>query len=137
MTDNFNTKQVNEQIEKSFAGPVRNYAGLVLDYTEKAAELQYNAVKAYMDIGLQQAREFLDIKDQNDIQAYVAKQPQVAQTVADRVRGDVEKVVELQKDFAEKSRKVVEDGASSAAKSANATQSSGSSAAQKSASASK
>lgn len=137
MTDNFNTKQVNEQVEKSFAGPVRNYTGLILDHAEKVAELQYNAVKAYMDLGLQQAREVLDIKDQNDIRAYVAKQPQVAQTVADRVRGDLEKVIELQKDFAEESRKVVEDSVSSAAKSANATQSSASSTAQKSASASK
>lgn len=127
MIGNINMQQVNEQFEKAFATPVRSYATLALDHAEKLAALQYSSAKAYMDLGLEQARSALDIKDQNDVQAFVSKQQKFAQTLADRVKGDMEKVVELQKDFADKSRKVVEDGVSSATKSAKTTKSSGSS----------
>lgn len=133
MIGSLNMQQVNQQFEKTFA-PVRNYTNLALDHAEKLAELQYNAAKAYVNLGLEQARAALEIKDQNDVQAFVSKQQKLAQTVADRVKGDLEKVVELQKEFADGSRKVVESGVAPAAKS---SQGSGSSTTQKTAAASK
>lgn len=127
MTD-INPNQVFEQFEKSVFAPARNYTGLALDHFEKLFEVQYDAIKAYSDLGVQQARAALDIKDHNDVQAYVANQQQVVQSVAERAKGDAEKVVALNQDFAEKAKKAIEGGVSeitkaqkTAAKSASTT----------------
>ena len=111
MATNMNFNQVNEQIEKTVMGPMRAYATLAMDHLEKMAEVQYDAAKAYTDFGMQQMRSALDIKSPEDVQAYLQEQQKAAETMGNRLKGDAEKVVALNQEFAEKAQKTVEENA--------------------------
>jgi len=112
--------QFNAQFEKLFVGPARTYASLLVDHTEQLVKTQLEATKAYADVGLKQYRAALDIKDQKDLQSYVEGQQKLAQELGERVKGDAEKVVNLNQEFVQKAQKVAEDTTKSAAKTARA-----------------
>lgn len=98
----------NDQAEKMFMGPTREYAKLAMAYAEKMIDAQMEATKTYADIGMGQARAMLDIKDTKGLQAYAEGQQKVAQDLSERVKGDAEKVVALNQDFVNEARKLVE-----------------------------
>ncbi|MDN3517592.1 phasin family protein [Aquisalimonas lutea] len=110
--------QMQKQFDSTIAGPARTYASLVLDHFEQLASLQFDAVKAYAETGVQQARAALDVKDASDVRAYVENQQKIAKDLGERFKGDAEKVVSLNQDFAQKAQKVTEDTAKSASKAA-------------------
>ncbi|MRH77324.1 phasin family protein [Spiribacter sp. C176] len=98
----------NEQAEKMFMGPTREYAKLAMAYAEKMIDAQMEAAKTYTEIGMGQARAVLDIKDTKGLQAYAEGQQKIAQDLSERVKGDAEKVVALNQDFVNEARKLVE-----------------------------
>lgn len=109
MSNAFDTKQVSEQFESLFFGPVRAYASLTVDYAEKLAHAQLDATKAYADTGLAQLRTLLSVKDAEGLRAYLEGQQKVAKDLAERLKGDAEKVVSLQQDFVQQSQKLTEE----------------------------
>ncbi|PMR79336.1 phasin family protein [Halomonas urumqiensis] len=107
---NFDTKQFDtKQFEAMFFGPARAYAALTVDYTEKLANAQLDATKAYTDTGLAQLRTLMNVKDAEGLRAYMEGQQKVAKDLAERMKGDAEKVVSLQQDFVQQSQKLTED----------------------------
>ena len=116
--DTFN--KANEQAEKLFMGPTRDYAKLAMDYAEKMIDAQMEAAKTYTDIGMKQARAALDIKDAEALKAYAEEQQKVAQEMSERVKGDAEKVVAMNQDFANEARKLVETNVKTASETAAA-----------------
>ena len=113
-----NFKQINEQFEKNVLGPAREVAKMGLEHVEKLASVQLEAAKAYSDMGVKQARAALDIRDQEGVKAYMENQQQFTQSFADRLKGDAEKVVALNQEFAEKAQKAVQDNVSNATQAA-------------------
>lgn len=111
--------QASQQFESVFFGPARAYAALTLDYTEKLLTTQYEAVKAYSDISLNQARAALDIKDAEGLRTYVEGQQKVAKDLSERVKGDAEKVVALNQEFVQKGQKLAEENIQTASKAAS------------------
>ncbi|KAF0286304.1 phasin family protein [Spiribacter sp. SSL99] len=110
-----------EQAEKLFMGPTRSYAKLAMDYTQKVMDAQIEAARTYTDLGMQQARAALDIKDPSALQQYAEKQQEAAKNLGERVKADGEKVVALNQDFANEARKLVESSAQSASETAKET----------------
>ncbi|MBE0490135.1 MAG: phasin family protein [Halomonas sp.] len=107
---NFDTKQFDtQQFDALFFGPARAYASLAVDYTEKLAHAQLDATKAYTDTGLAQLRTLLTVKDAEGLKSYMEGQQKVAKDLAERLKGDAEKVVALQQDFAQQSQKLTEE----------------------------
>jgi phasin family protein len=107
---NFDTKQFDtKQLESLFVGPARAYAALTVDFTEKLATAQYEATRAYAETSFAQLRNLADVKDAEGLRAYMEGQQKVATDMTERLKGDAEKVVSLQKDFAEKSQKLTEE----------------------------
>ena len=102
---NFDTKQ----FDALFFGPARAYANLAVDYTEKLAHAQLDATKAYTDTGLAQLRTLMSVKDAEGLKSYMEGQQKVAKDMAERMKGDAEKVVSLQQDFVQQSQKLTED----------------------------
>ena len=97
---NFDTKQFDtQQFDSLFFGPARAYASLAVDYTEKLAHAQLDATKAYTDTGLAQLRTLMTVKDAEGLKSYMEGQQKVAKDLAERLKGDAEKVVALQQDF--------------------------------------
>ncbi|GGX87776.1 hypothetical protein GCM10007160_13940 [Litchfieldella qijiaojingensis] len=109
--------QTTEQFESLFFAPARTYATLTLDYTEKLMAAQFEAAKAYSDVGLSQARAALDIKDAEGLRSYVEGQQKVAQDISERLKDDAEKVAALNQEFVQKSQKLAEDNLKAASKS--------------------
>ncbi len=110
--------KVNEQTEKMFMGQTRDYAKLAMDYAEKMIDAQMEAAKTYTDIGMQQARAALEIKDTEALKAYAEEQQKVAKEMSERVKGDAEKVVAMNQDFVNEARKLVESNVKTASEAA-------------------
>ncbi|WP_346798494.1 phasin family protein [Halomonas sp. Bachu 37] len=104
-----NTNEMTQQFDNLFMAPLRAYATLSADFTEKMINAQLDAGKAYSDTGLAQVREFFSIKDAEGLRSYMESQQKVAKSLTERVKGDADKVVSLQQDFIQKSQKLTED----------------------------
>jgi len=51
----------------------------------------------------------MDVKDAEGLRSYMEGQQKVAKDLAERAKGDADKVVSLQQDFIQKSQKITED----------------------------
>lgn len=112
--------QATQQVESLFIAPARSYAALTLDYSEKLMATQYDTAKAYAEIGLNQVRAALDIKDAEGLRSYVEGQQQAAKDFSERLKSDTEKVVSLNQEFVQQSQKLAEDNMKSASKATTA-----------------
>merc|ERR1712000_145906 len=93
---------MTQQFDNLFMAPARAYMSLSIDYSEKLLNAQLDANKAYVDTGIAQMRQLMSVKDAEGLQ-------KVAKELAERVKGDADKVVSLQQDFLQKSQKLTED----------------------------
>ncbi|MEX0430363.1 phasin family protein [Spiribacter insolitus] len=121
MMNNEMFTKYSEQAEKLFMAPTRDYAKLAMDYAEKLIDAQMEAARTYNELGLQQARAMLDIKDTAALQQYAEKQQAVAKDLGERVKGDAEKVVAMNQDFVNETRKLVESSVQSVSDTATQT----------------
>tara|TARA_R110000851_G_scaffold2201_8_gene8516 strand:- start:997 stop:1377 length:381 start_codon:yes stop_codon:yes gene_type:complete len=104
-----NTNEMTQQFDNMFMAPVRAYMALSIDYSEKMVNAQMVASKAYFDTGVAQMRQMMDVKDAEGLRSYMEGQQKVAKDLAERAKGDADKVVSLQQDFIQKSQKITED----------------------------
>ncbi|EHA17393.1 MULTISPECIES: phasin family protein [Halomonadaceae] len=104
-----NTNEMTQQFDNMFMAPVRAYMALSIDYSEKMVNAQMDASKAYFDTGVAQMRQMMDVKDAEGLRSYMEGQQKVAKDLAERAKGDADKVVSLQQDFIQKSQKITED----------------------------
>ncbi|WP_192036814.1 phasin family protein [Halomonas sp. YLGW01] len=116
--NSINFGKTTEQLESLFFGPARAYAALTLDYSEKLVSAQFDAIKAYSDTSLSQARAAMDIKDAEGLRSYIEDQQKIAKDLGERVKGDAEKVVALNQDFAQQSQQLVESSVKTASQAA-------------------
>jgi len=112
MTNDFFSQfgKFSESAEK-FVAPMRELVGLNVDYLEKVADLQLDAVKAYSDLGIKQLRAATSISDVQGFQDYVKAQGDTVNTLSKRVQDDAQKVVSLSKDYADKAQKLAQTNA--------------------------
>lgn len=104
-----NTNEMTQQFDNMFMAPARAYMALSVDYTEKMINAQMDASKAYFDTGVAQVRQVMNVKDAEGLRSYMESQQKVAKELAERAKGDADKVVSLQQDFIQKSQKITED----------------------------
>lgn len=104
--------------ETMLLGPARAYAALSIDYSEKLVGAQLEAVKAYTDTSLAQARKLLEVRDADGLRSYLEGQQQFAKDVTERLKGDAEKAVTLHQDFFQQSQKLAESSLQEAQKAA-------------------
>lgn len=104
-----NTNEMNQQFDNMFMAPARAFMALSVDYTEKMINAQMDASKAYTDTGIAQMRQMMNVKDAEGLRSYMESQQNVAKELAERAKGDADKVVSLQQDFMQKSQKLTED----------------------------
>lgn len=104
-----NTNEMTQQFDNMFMAPMRAYMALSVDYTEKMINAQMDASKAYVDTGIAQMRQMMDVKDAEGLRSYMEGQQKVVKELAERAKGDADKVVSLQQDFIQKSQKITED----------------------------
>lgn len=105
----FNTNEMNQQFDNVFMAPARAYAALTIDYAEKMLNAQVEANQAYAETGINQLRQLTSVKDPQGLRNYMEGQQQVVKQLAERVKGDSDKVVSLQQDYFKKSQKLTEE----------------------------
>lgn len=105
----FNTNEMTQQFDNLFMAPARAYMTLSIDYSEKLLNAQLDANKAYVDTGIAQVRQLMSVKDADGLRSYMESQQKVAKDLAERVKGDADKVVSLQQDFLQKSQQLTEE----------------------------
>ncbi len=109
MMRTLNTNEMTQQFDNLFMAPARAYMSLSIDYSEKLINAQLDANKAYVDTGIAQMRQLMSVKDVDGLRSYMEGQQKVAKELAERVKGDTDKVVSLQQDFLQKSQKLTEE----------------------------
>lgn len=109
MMRTLNTNEMTQQFDNLFMAPARAYMNLSIDYSEKLINAQLDANKAYVDTGIAQMRQLMSVKDVDGLRSYMEGQQKVAKELAERVKGDTDKVVSLQQDFLQKSQKLTEE----------------------------
>jgi len=114
-----NLNGIQEQTEKLVTGPARSYAALALDHLEQLVNAQIEAGRAYTEVGLQQARAALDIRDVQGFQAYAEGQQKAVKDLGERVKADTARFAALNEEFVGKTRKLVEDNVATAGKAAS------------------
>lgn len=113
-----NTTEMTQQLENAFMSPMRSMAAMNIDFMEKMVNAQLDAGKAYVDASMTQARNLMDVKDAEGLRHYMESQQEVAKNMAERVKGDADKVVGLQQDYMKQSQKLTEEGVKKAQESA-------------------
>lgn len=108
------TQKSAEQFEGLFVEPARAYGSLTLEYYEKLMATQVEAARAYADLGLAQARAWIDVRDADGLKKVLDGQQQVARDLGERFRADAEKVNALGQDFVQKSQALAEKSMKSA-----------------------
>lgn len=110
---NVNVEKNIEQFNSLFLAPIRAYAALSLDYSEKLINAQFEATKACTETGLDQVRALMDVKDMEGLRGYLESQQKVAKDLGERFKGDAEKVVAMNQEFVQQGQKLAEDNAKS------------------------
>lgn len=110
--------QLNAQFEKLLLGPTRAFMGLGVAHLEKLINAQLEATKAYTELSLQQARAACEIREPKDLESYIQGQQKAAKILGERVKGDAERVVALNREFTEKAQQLVQESANGLGKTA-------------------
>jgi phasin family protein len=101
--------KATQQFENLVVEPGRAYGALALEYTEKLYAAQFDAVRACADMGMAQARSWLDVKDADSLKKVVEGQQKTTQDMTERFKGDAEKVAALGQEYLQKGQKLVEE----------------------------
>ncbi|WP_447556174.1 phasin family protein [Vreelandella sp. EE22] len=104
----FNNSPLGEQFQQLFMAPMQTFAALGVDASERMFNAQLEAQKAYADIGIEQARKLMEVKDAEALRDYMEGQQRVAKQVVERVKGNADTVASIQRDFFQKSQKLTE-----------------------------
>ena len=108
--------QMNKQIEQLVSGPARSFAELTISHMESLVSNQMELSKRYTDLGFKQVRAALDIKAPQDVQSYLESQQDVARQLSESVKADAEKVVSMNRKFAEQAQALTQQNVQAAAK---------------------
>ncbi|MDN3557919.1 phasin family protein [Halomonas maura] len=103
------TDKTTEQFESLFVQPVRSYAALNLEYAEKLMSTQFDSARALTDLGLAQARGWLEVKDADGVKKAMEGQQKAFQDLGERVKSDSEALMTLGQEYVQKGQKLVEE----------------------------
>ncbi|WP_444676919.1 phasin family protein [Halomonas sp. E19] len=107
-------EKTQQQFEAFFSTPVRAYGSLTLEYYEKLLSAQFEIFRSYSEIGIAQARSWLDVKDADSLKKVVESQQKAAKEFGERLQGDTKKVVDLNQEFLQRGQKLAEQNLKSA-----------------------
>lgn len=102
-----NTKKT-EQIQEALA-PAVAFNKLFIEMAEKAMGLQVSSMQKLSQIGFNNMNAMFNIQSAEDVKSYAEQQQNIAKEVAEIVTADVSQMGELNKNFLENSRKLVEE----------------------------
>lgn len=113
------TPNVNASFERLVAAPYRSYADLVLEYCQKLSAAQNDAIRAGTDLGMAQARTWLEARDAESFKLVVESQQKATQHMSERFKGDAERIAALSQEYIQKGQQLVQKNVKSLSASAS------------------
>ncbi|XKH59697.1 phasin family protein [Halomonas sediminis] len=107
-------EKASQQFESAMISPMRSYAVAALNYYDQLLNAQIDAMRAYTDMSMEQARTWLDVKDTDSIKKAMESQQKIAANLTERMKGDAEKVISMSQDFAQQSQEMTEENSKKA-----------------------
>jgi len=101
------------QAEKLMA-PVQQLARLSMSNGEKLYALQLEIAQSYVDLGVEQMKSLIEVKDTESLQAFVTKQVDVAKNVSDKILSDAQAVAELGNNINSETQKLARESLTAA-----------------------
>lgn len=103
------SNKATEQFDELVASPLRGIGAMNLDFTEKLINAQLDSARALADLGLAQARVWLEVKDAESFKKAVESQQKLAQDASERFRKDAEALMGLSQDYMQQGQKMTEE----------------------------
>lgn len=100
------------QIEK-LVSPAQQFAMLSLNNGEKLYALQLEIAQSYVDLGVEQLKALIEVKDSESFRAYVLNQVDVAKNVGEKLIADAQAVAELGSRFNTETQKLANESLNS------------------------
>ncbi|MBS9402738.1 phasin family protein [Halomonas sp. TRM85114] len=101
------TPNIDESFERLVA-PCRSYADLMLEYCQKLSAAQNDAIRAGTDLGMAQARTWLEARDAETFKLVVESQQKTTEDISERFKGDADRIMALSREYILKGQKLVE-----------------------------
>ena len=105
------TEQLQQSAERAremFLAPTQELTSLNIDFLGKLADIHLNSIKNLTDLGLQNARAALEVRDAEGFQQYIQRQSETASTLTSQVQEESRKLVDLGQDYARKAGEVAQ-----------------------------
>ncbi|WP_027967368.1 phasin family protein [Halomonas halocynthiae] len=103
------SNKFTEQLEEMMVSPLRGIGAMNLEFTEKMVNAQLDSARAMADLGLAQARVWLEVKDADGFKQAVESQQKAAQQAGERLKKDSEALMSLSQDYLQKGQKMTEE----------------------------
>ncbi|MGO2131436.1 MAG: phasin family protein [Halomonas sp.] len=103
------TNKFTEQFEEMMVSPLRGIGAMNLEFTEKMVNAQLDSARAMADLGLAQARVWLEVKDADGFKKAVESQQKAAQDAGERLKKDSEALMSLSQDYLQQGQKMTEE----------------------------
>lgn len=94
VVDLFNLNKVLET-QQTLPEPLVKANKLLVESMEKVMVFQMNALKSYMDIGLNQMKAAAEITDAKSLQDFYARQAEIAKTVQQKMMSDAKAISDM------------------------------------------
>lgn len=89
---------LNEKTQQLFS-PISKVNELILSNLKEIVEIQSQALSNYAEIGINQTKAAMEIRDTDSFTAFVNQQKEIAETAQAQFKGDLEKMTELANKF--------------------------------------
>lgn len=103
---------------KSFNTPFTKLNSLFVENVEKITELQFQALKTYTDLGINQLKKAAEIKDADSARAFTTAQAEAATAINKKVVEDAKVFSDLATDFKNQVEAIMEEARTTATKAA-------------------
>jgi hypothetical protein len=103
------SNKATEQFEELMVSPLRGIGAMNLEFTEKLINAQLDSARALADLGLAQARVWLEVKDADGFKKAVESQQKVAQDAGERLKKDAEALMGLSQDYLQQGQKMADE----------------------------
>lgn len=101
---------------KSFNTPFTKLNSLFVENIEKITELQFQALKTYTDLGINQLKKAAEIKDADSARAFTTAQAEAATAINKKVVEDAKVFSDLATDFKNQVEAIMEEARTTATK---------------------
>lgn len=91
-------ENLSEKTQNLYA-PLSKFNEVLMENLTQLIDLQSKSIIAYTDMGIEQAKATLEIKDMDALSAFIKQQSTVAEKIQQQFKGDIEKLTELAGSF--------------------------------------